>query len=195
MYIKKTCANRQVWPQEIRALGRQLPALPQTGMQRAVRAMLRRASPALAVLDPEGPDPVETLAPSSSTLDAAQERAAGFVSSSSASSTGRETDVGGAVMAAADASRALVPVAEGGGAEERDAVLTLSPATARVKAGDLAGAARGSADLDGWILQNLNGEAARKARVDALVALARPFSYTRLEALQTLGNLYAHNVA
>ena len=55
--------------------------------------------------------------------------------------------------------------------------------------------ARPSADLDAWILQNLDDEAARKARVDTLVAQARRFSYTHSEVLQTLGNLYAHNVA
>lgn len=50
-------------------------------------------------------------------------------------------------------------------------------------------------DLDTWILQNLDDEAARKARVDALVALARPFSYARTEVLAALGDMYAHNVA
>ncbi|KAK9836283.1 hypothetical protein WJX81_001870 [Elliptochloris bilobata] len=42
---------------------------------------------------------------------------------------------------------------------------------------------------------NLNDEAARKARVDALIARAKPFSYARSEVLQALGSLYAHNVA
>ena len=48
--------------------------------------------------------------------------------------------------------------------------------------------------LDAWILQNLDDEAARKARVDALVALARPFAYARSEVLAALGDMYAHNV-
>lgn len=162
-------------------------------MQRAVRAALRHASPALAALDPEGSGPTGTLDPGtsapprSSGSDAAQERAAGPASGSSASSLGPESNVG--------ASRALVPAAKVGAAEGEQVVPHGRLAVARTNGDGVAHGAGDHADLDAWILQNLDDEAARKARVDALVAQARPFSYWQSEVLQTLGNLYAHNVA
>ena len=162
-------------------------------MQRAVRAALRRASPALAALDPRGAGPAETLDPSTSAppfslaTDIAQERAAGAASSSSATSLGRESDVG--------ASRALSPAAKGVAVKEEQVVPHGRWAVASTNREGVTGGAGDHADLDAWILQNLDDEAARKARVDALVAQARPFSYAHSEVLQTLGNLYAHNVA
>lgn len=162
-------------------------------MQRAVRAALRHASPALAALDPGGSGPTETLAPGtrapprSSGSDAVQDSAAGPASSSSASSLGREGGMG--------ASRALLPAAKVGAAEGGQVVPHWRLAAASTSREGVANAAGEHADLDAWILQNLGDEGARKARVDALVAQARPFSYAHSEVLQTLGNLYAHNVA
>ena len=162
-------------------------------MQRAVRVALRHASPALAALDPGGSDPAETLAPGTnaplraSGSDAVQERAAGPVTSSSASSVSRESDVG--------ASTALVPAAKVGAAEGEQVAPHGRLAVASTNREGAVDGAGDRADLDAWILQNLDDEGARKARVNALVAQARPFSYAHSEVLQTLGNLYAHNVA
>lgn len=48
--------------------------------------------------------------------------------------------------------------------------------------------------LDGWILQNLDEPDTRTARVDVLVAAAKPLRYEHVDVLMTIGNVYDRNV-
>ena len=48
--------------------------------------------------------------------------------------------------------------------------------------------------LDAWILQNLDVPDTRTARVDVLVAAAKPLRYEHVDVLMTLGNSYDRNV-
>ncbi len=48
--------------------------------------------------------------------------------------------------------------------------------------------------LDAWILESLDEPDTRTARVDYLVAAARPLRYEHAEVLMTMGNVYDRNV-
>lgn len=51
------------------------------------------------------------------------------------------------------------------------------------------------ADLDAWILDNLDDNDKRGSIVDALTAIARPFGWKSSKIMRTLGDRYAANVA
>lgn len=50
------------------------------------------------------------------------------------------------------------------------------------------------AELDAWILENLDDASVRSKRVDVLTASARPIQYSHAEVLMTIGNIYDRNV-
>ena len=51
------------------------------------------------------------------------------------------------------------------------------------------------ADLDAWILENLDDNDKRGSIVDALASVARPFGWKSSKVMRTLGDRYAANVA
>jgi len=178
--------------QEMRAAGRRLPARTQVGMLRAVRDALAAREPGR---DGVAGDPAGAAAAAGPPADP----------SDAASVPGAARPAPPAAGAPADGAQAAgKPPQAAGGAAGMQASLHGQRQCAEGGAADAAeGEERGAADgcgagedsLDAWILQNLHDEAARKARVDALVAMARPFAYARTQVLEALGDIYDHNVA
>jgi len=180
--------------QEMRASGRQLPARTQVGMLRAVRDALAARE---AGRDGVGRDPAGAAAAAGPPRDPSNAAAAPAAARPAASAAGAPA---GGVHAAGEASSAP------GGAAGMQASLhgqrqcaegsTTGGAEEEGRGGGTAGdCGAGGVALDAWILQNLQDEAARKALVDALVAMARPFAYERTQVLEALGDIYDHNVA
>lgn len=52
-----------------------------------------------------------------------------------------------------------------------------------------------SADLNSWILQNLDNDEQRWAIVNALTAIAQPFGWASTRVVRSLGDRYAANVS
>jgi hypothetical protein len=183
-------------PQEMRAAGRRLPARTQVGMLRAVRDALAAREPSRDGLAGDPAGAAAAAGPPADPSDAAAAPAAARPAPPAAGAPANGAHAAGegppapggaaGMQASLHGQRQCAEGGAFGGAE--------GEGHGAGAAGEC-GAGGGGNALDAWILQNLRDEAARKARVDALVAMARPFAYARTQVLQALGDIYDHNVA